>query len=111
MERVDKRALRLGPPDMDAIRIALERLNGHLDYIGRLCEQRNWLAGDELSLADLAASAHLSCLDYLGDVPWRLHEGAKDWFVRLKSRPSFRPLLSDRLPGMPPPRHYADLDF
>jgi len=111
MERVDKRALRLGPPDMDAIRVALERLNSHLDYIGRLCEQRNWLAGDELSLADLAASAHLSCLDYLGDVPWRLHEGAKDWYVRLKSRPSFRPLLSDRLPGMPPPRHYADLDF
>jgi glutathione S-transferase len=110
-ERVDKRALNLGPPDMDAVRTALERLKDHLDYLGRLCEQRNWLAGDELSLADVVAAAHLSCLDYLGDVPWRAHEGAKDWYVRLKSRPAFRPLLGDRIPGLAPPRHYADLDF
>lgn len=110
-ERVDKRQLRLGPPDMAVVRAALGRLGDHLDYIGTLCEQRKWLGGEELSIADLAAAAHLSCLDYLGDVPWRLHEDAKDWYVRLKSRPSFRPLLSDRVAGMPPPRHYADLDF
>ena len=110
-ERVDKRQLRLGPPDMNIVRGALERLNEHLAYIASLCETRKWLGGEELSVADLAAAAHLSCLDYLGDVAWRAHEGAKDWYVRLKSRPSFRPLLSDRVAGMPPPRHYADLDF
>jgi glutathione S-transferase len=110
-ERVDKRQLRLGSPDMNVVRTALERLSDHLGYIGSLCEARKWLGGDELSVADLTAAAHLSCLDYLGDVPWRLYEGAKDWYVRLKSRPSFRPLLSDRVAGMPPPRHYADLDF
>ena len=110
-ERVDKRQLRLGPPDMGVVRAALERLNEHLGYISTLIEQRKWLGGEDLSLADLTAAAHLSCLDYLGDVPWRQYEGAKDWYVRLKSRPSFRPLLSDRVPGMPAPRHYADLDF
>lgn len=110
-ERVDKRQLRLGPPDMNVVRTALERLRDHLDYVSTLCEQRKWLGGDELSLADFTAAAHLSCLDYLGDVPWRQHEGAKEWYVRLKSRPSFRPILSDRVGGTPPPRHYADLDF
>jgi glutathione S-transferase len=110
-ERVDKRQLRLGPPDMGIVRTALERLKDHLDYMSTLIEQRKWLGGEALSLADLTAAAHLSCLDYLGDVPWRQHEAAKDWYVRLKSRPSFRPLLSDRVAGMPAPRHYADLDF
>jgi glutathione S-transferase len=64
-----------------------------------------------LTLADLMAAAQLSAIDYLGDVPWDAHEGAKDWYARLKSRPSFRALLADNLPGAPPPPHYADLDF
>ncbi len=110
-EKLDKRELGLGSPNMDVVREALTRMKPHLDYIARLVEQRSWLAGDELSLADLAAGAQLSCLDYLGDVPWRAHPGAKEWYVRLKSRPAFRPLLSDRVLGLPAPRHYADLDF
>ena len=72
---------------------------------------RNWLAGDRLTYADLAAAAHLSCLDYLGDVQWDENETAKIWYARVKSRPSFRPLLADRLPGMAPSATYADLDF
>jgi glutathione S-transferase len=96
---------------MMTVRQALERLDGHLQYVGRLAEARRWLAGEEVSLADIAAAAHLSCLDYLGDVAWRNHPEAKEWYVRLKSRPSFRPLLADLVPGLPPPRHYADLDF
>ncbi|MCH8038586.1 MAG: glutathione S-transferase family protein, partial [Proteobacteria bacterium] len=76
-----------------------------------LADSRNWLAGDELSLADLAAAAHLSAIDYLGDVPWEDYPRAKDWYVRIKSRPSFRPLLKDRIPGLTPPKHYANLDF
>src|SRR5579884_3707143 len=83
----------------------------HLDYIGYLVERRRWLAGDSFSVADIAAAAQLSCLDYLGDVPWDDHEPAKEWYARIKSRPSFRPLLADHLPGIPPPKHYADLDF
>lgn len=110
-ERVMKRFLGMGEPDSHAIRAGLANLHIHLDYIGWLAERRSWLAGSEFSLADCAAGAHLSCLDYIGDVPWDEHPGAHDWYSRIKSRPSFRTLLSDLIPGLPPPKHYADLDF
>lgn len=100
-----------GPPDMAVVRAALHNVRYHLDYISYLMEQRTWLAGDVMSLADLTAAAHLSCLDYVGDVPWAQYPEAKEWYVRLKSRPSFRALLADHMPGMPPPRAYANLDF
>ncbi len=100
-----------GQINMGAVRTALGKIRYHLDYIGALVDQRNWLAGDELTLADLAAGAHLSCIDYLGDVPWNANESARTWYQRLKSRPSFRPLLVDHVRGMPPPRSYGDLDF
>ena len=96
---------------MNRVRAGLGRIRPHLDYIGQLADARNWLAGDRLTIADLAAAAHLSCLDYLGDVPWRESDSAKNWYQRIKSRRSFRPLLSDHVRGMTPPRNYADLDF
>jgi glutathione S-transferase len=100
-----------GAPDMAVVRAALHNLRYHLDYISYLMEERRWLAGDEMTLADLTAAAHLSCLDYVGDVPWTQFPGAKDWYVRLKSRPGFRQILADHVPGMPPPKLYANLDF
>jgi len=100
-----------GAPDMAAIRAARSNIRYHLAYIGWLISSRNWLAGDRLSYADLAAAAQLSVVDYLGDVPWQENDAAKHWYARVKSRPSFRPLLSDRIPGMEPSAHYADLDF
>jgi glutathione S-transferase len=100
-----------GGPDMDLVRAARANIRTHLRYIGYLAANRNWLAGDRLSYADLAAAAHLSSVDFLGDVPWDENEGAKLWYARVKSRPSFRPLLADRLPGLAPSPAYADLDF
>ena len=100
-----------GPPEMQRVRMAMSGIRGHLDYIGALAETRNWLAGDRLTSADLAAAAHLSVVDYLGDVPWHECAAAKHWYQRIKSRPAFRPLLADQIRGMPPPRQYADLDF
>jgi len=100
-----------GAPEMSVVRAALHNLRYHLDYISYLMESRSWLAGDEMTLADLTAAAHLSCLDYVGDVPWGQYPLAKEWYVRLKSRPSFRPILADHVPGMPPPKLYANLDF
>ena len=100
-----------GGPNMDAVRAARTNLRYHLTYIGRLTGARNWLAGDRLSYADLAAAAHLSCIDYLGDAAWGENENAKNWYARVKSRPSFRPLLAERLPGIGPSATYADLDF
>jgi len=100
-----------GAPDMIVVRAALHNLRYHLDYICYLMEERNWLAGEALTLADLTAAAHLSCLDYVGDVPWAQYQGAKDWYVRIKSRPGFRGILADHVAGMPPPKLYANLDF
>ena len=110
-EKIMKRFLHRGEPNSRAIRAGKRNIHTHLDYIAYLTERRTWLAGDMLSLADFAAAAHLSAVDYLGDVPWDEHDAAKDWYVRIKSRPSFRAILADHLPGEPPPKHYADLDF
>ena len=100
-----------GAPDMAAIRAARANIRYHLHYIGWLLQARNWIAGDRLSYADLAAAAHISCADSLGDVPWDEDEMAKNWYARIKSRPSFRPLLAVTMAGMPPAATYADLDF
>jgi glutathione S-transferase len=110
-EKMTKRLLGQGQPNSATIRAGSANLRHHLDYIGWLVERRNYLAGDHFSLADIAAAAHLSAVDYLGDVPWESFESAKDWYARVKSRPSFRPLLADHIPGAAPPKHYADLDF
>jgi len=100
-----------GPPDTQAIRAARSNIRYHLAYIGWLMRSRSFVAGERLSYADLAAAAHLSCADYLGDVPWNEDEGAKNWYARIKSRPSFRPILAETLAGTPPSPTYADLDF
>lgn len=104
-------ASRPGGPNMARVRAGLNNIRGHLEVIGGLADRRNWLAGATLSQADLAAAAHLSCIDFLGDVPWSANESAKNWYARIKSRPSFRPLLADYISGISPPRGYADLDF
>lgn len=110
-EKVMKRFLGLGQPDSGAIRAGLVNVQHHLAYIGYLVERRSWLAAEWLTLADIAAAAHLSVVDYLGDVPWDNFEPAKSWYARIKSRPSFRPLLADMIPGLSPPKHYKNLDF
>lgn len=110
-EKLHKRLGKCGAPDSQAIRVALKNLSLHLDYIGYLVERRNWLAGPHFSLADITAAAHISCLDYFGDVAWQGNEAAKSWYARLKSRPTFRPFLHDHVDGIAPARHYANLDF
>mgnify|MGYP003365086730 CR=1 FL=1 len=110
-EKVDKRLSGRGLPDGQALRAGYANMRFHLDYIGWLAETRAWLAGPSLSVADFAAAAHLSCLDFIGDIDWKKSPAAKDWYARVKSRPSFRSLLGDRITGFAPPDHYADLDF
>lgn len=111
IRRFMRREMGGGGPDTTRVRMAMSLLRNHLDYIGHLVDHRPWLAGNELSNADLAAAAHLSAIDYSGDVPWADYPSAKSWYQRVKSRPSFRPLLADTIRGMAPGAHYADLDF
>lgn len=110
-EKLLRRLKRVGQPSSEALRWGTTNIREHLGYIEYLYEERRWLAGNDLSLADITAAAHLSVLDYLGDVPWDRHEAARDWYAKIKSRPSFRPLLADRLTGIKPPPHYDDPDF
>jgi glutathione S-transferase len=110
-EKLVKRWKRQGFPRSEALREGTQNIRGHLAYLEYLYQERRWLAGDEISMADLTAAAHLSVLDYLGDVPWSEAPGAREWYAKMKSRPSMRPLLMDRLVGLKPPPHYDDLDF
>jgi len=110
-ERHFKRQLGQGNPDAANIRAGYANLKPHLDYIGWLAETRGWLGGTHISLADFAAAAHLSVLDYANDVDWNYSPPAKEWYARIKSRPAFRPLLAERVSGLNPPAHYDDLDF
>lgn len=117
-EKVLKRLMKNGTPDSDALRAGKINIIGHLSYTEWLLKRRKWLAGETFSMADIAASCQLSVLDYIDEVPWDkteknvpLFEETKNWYARIKSRPSFRPLLADRIHGMLPSPHYADLDF
>jgi len=110
-EKLMKQFLKLGEPHGPSVRAGHANIHYHLDYIAYLIERRRWLAGDEISYADLAAAAHLSCVDYMGDVPWDDHPVAKSWYLRIKSRPSFKSLLDDHIPGFMPAGHYTNIDF
>jgi glutathione S-transferase len=110
-ERMIKRLVTKQSPDGQVLRAAMKAAVSHLDYIDFLLDHRTWLAGATMSLADLAAAAQISVADYLGGIDWKGHEEAKGWYVRMKSRPSFRPLLSERMEGIPPPADYEKLDL
>lgn len=110
-EKMEKRLFGLGAPDLPAMRQGREALRRHMGYIEDLVHERDWLAGRYLSFADFAAAAHVSILDYFGEISWKDYPAAKLWYMKLKSRPAFRALLADRLPGVTPAEHYAELDF
>ena len=110
-ERMEKRIVNRAAPDASVLRQAMKNANQLMDYVDWLLDQHNWLAGPTLSLADLAGAAHLSVADYLGGIDWRSHSQTRNWYAGLKSRPSFRPLLSERMDVIPPPAHYDKVDF
>ena len=110
-ERVNKKVMGRGYPDSSHVKAGAKAIKYHLDYMTWLLDHRRWLAGDTMTLADFAAAAHLSSLDYISDVDWNRSEVVKDWYAKIKSRPAFRSILADQVSGFPPPRHYNDLDF
>jgi glutathione S-transferase len=106
-----KRVVHKMAPDAKMLREAMKAAVAHLDYIDYLLDHRTWLAGPTMSLADLAAAAQISIADYLGGIDWKSHDQAKRWYIGMKSRPSFRPLLSERMEGIAPPADYEKLDL
>ncbi|WP_375692345.1 glutathione S-transferase family protein [Bartonella sp. AP4SXKL] len=114
-ERIHKREMPLaiggGAPNSQILRNARANILPHMNYLNWLCASRDSLVGSSLSYADLAAAASISVLDFLGEIDWEQSPAAKDWYMRIKSRPSFRSLLTDRVRGIVASAHYADLDF
>ena len=110
-ERMLKRVIHRAAPDARVLREAMKNAHSHFDYFDYLLDRHSWLGGATLSLADLAAAAHISVADYLGGIDFRGHAPMKQWYSGLKSRPSFRPLLSERMEGVAPPAHYDKVDF
>ena len=110
-ERVVKRLAHKAAPDAKGLREAMKGAVSHLDYTDYLLDHRNWLGGATMSLADLAAAAQISVTDYLGGIDWKGHDQTARWYRGLKSRPSFRPLLSERMEMIGPPAHYDNVDF
>ncbi len=110
-EKMEKRLMGRGAPDIGAMKAGREALRDHLRYFESLLEGRNWLAGGTLSYADFACAAQLSIMDYLDEINWTRYPALKTWYMVMKSRPAFRPLLNDKLPGVPAAAHYKELDF
>lgn len=110
-EKVFRKLMNYGGPNSEAIRAGKKNIVYHLDYIAHLTQDRNWLACDQFTVADMAAAAHFSVLDYLADVPWEQNPEAKEWYALVKSRPSMRAILGERVSGHRPPVHYEDPDF
>lgn len=110
-EKINKKLSKDGQPDSSNIKKGSSNIKFHLDYFDWLLEKRKWLAGNYMTIADITAASHLSVLDYLGDVDWNRSDFVKNWYYKVKSRPSFRSILSDTIPGFIPSDHYNDLDF
>ncbi|ARO15016.1 glutathione S-transferase [Ketogulonicigenium robustum] len=110
-ERIFKKVQGGGYPDSTRIKEGARAIKYHIDYLHWLLESRRWLAGNEMTLADFTAAAHLSCLDYISDVDWNRSDLVREWYAKIKSRPAFRGLLADQIPSFLPAPHYADLDF
>ena len=110
-ERILRKLQGGGYPDSARVKEGVKQIKFHQDYLAGLLDARKWVAGNHLTLADFAAAAHISCIDYISDFDWNRHAVIKDWYAIMKSRPAFRSILSDHVPGFPPPPHYTDLDF
>ncbi len=110
-EKIYKRFISNNSPNSKILKLGLSNLSFHLEYIDWLAERRKYLAGDDFSIADIAAASQLSIIDYLGDIPWDGYKNAKIWYSKIKSRPSFKDILNDTIKGILPAKHYANLDF
>lgn len=110
-ERMIKRLVHRASPDGNALREAMKASNALIDYCDYLLDHRKWLGGPTLSLADLAAAAQISVADYLGGIDWRVHEQTRNWYMGMKSRASFRALLTERMGVITPPPEYDKIDF
>lgn len=110
-EKIIKRFQLKQAPNSKVLKAGLNNLKFHMQYVDYLADRNSYIACKKLSLADLTVAAHLSVMDYLGDIPWNEYPSAKQWYAKIKSRPSFKDILKDNIRGIHPSANYTNLDF
>ena len=83
----------------------------HLDFLSSLLAKNTYIVSERISCADIVAACHISTVDYFGEINWEKWGVIKEWYAVIKSRPSFQPILQDRMAGFTPPEEYSSLDF
>ena len=109
-EKVFSRVVDNITPNSSNIRAALQNLTFHINYLDYLLKQQDYLVTNSLTYLDFLASANLSVLDYLGLLNFEKNENIREWYSKLKSRPSFKTLLRDQIVGLNPDEKYKLID-
>ena len=98
-------------PNSENIRAALNNLDFHIQYFNYLLNSKNYFIKDDLTYLDFLAAANFSVLDYLGLLNLKGYENIKEWYFKIKSRPSFKTLLKDQIVGLNPHENYKIIDI
>lgn len=98
-------------PRTNFLRAAKVNLKHHLIYLTKLIDTKGYIASDNITIADICAASHISVIDYFNEIFWDQYPSLKEWYLILKSRPSFQPLLHEALKGIAPSSQYKSLDF
>ena len=110
-EKVFSRIVDNISPNSDNIRAAFHNLDFHIQYFNYLLNSKNYFIKDELTYLDFLAAANFSVLDYLGLLNLKSYESMREWYFKIKSRPSFKTLLKDQIVGLNPHENYKNIDF
>ena len=98
-------------PRTNFLKAAKINLKNHLTYFTKLIEKNGYISHDSMTIADLCAASHISVIDYFNEIYWEQYNSIKEWYLIIKSRPSFKPILNETFRGMKPSSQYKSLDF
>ncbi|HYZ41264.1 MAG TPA: glutathione S-transferase family protein [Stellaceae bacterium] len=87
------------PVDEEKVAQAIPNARTCIAEISRLLDGQPWMAGDQLSLADLLLAAHLSMFAQApeGAQILQQHENLSSWLARIEARPSMVATTWDKL--------------
>ncbi|MFO1130090.1 MAG: glutathione S-transferase family protein [Rickettsiales bacterium] len=110
-EKITKYSVYKKAPDSLILSNVRKNLIKYLNYFAKMINVNTNLSTEQLSLADIALFSHISLLDYVNEIDWNKHEILKEWYLIIKSKPNFRKVLNEFIPGFVPSYSYKNLDF
>ena len=110
-EKIYKRFEENKNPDSIVLRKSIKNIKFHLNYFNILIGQDDWLVGDKITYADIYFSANMSVLDYIDELNFQGFNEVKELYYKVKSRPSFKKILIDRIVGLNPGKNYKNYDY